>query len=217
MTIKDLIEYRRRTEKLVTAEESIDFKNEFGNFRLHMYESAFHAAEQHVALVKGSIDPEKPTLVRVHSECFTGDIFGSKRCDCRDQLARSLELIEAEGQGVLLYMRQEGRGIGLKNKIKAYKLQDQGLDTVAANKKLGFKADLRDYGIGAQILVDLGVRKIRLLTNNPKKVIGLKAYDLEIVERVPLEIQANEINRHYLETKRDQLGHSILGKDWIGA
>jgi 3,4-dihydroxy 2-butanone 4-phosphate synthase/GTP cyclohydrolase II len=161
-------------------------------------------------LVKGGILDEKPTLVRVHSECLTGDVFGSQRCDCGDQLAAALQQVEREGRGVVLYMRQEGRGIGLVNKIFAYALQENGRDTVEANQELGFKADLRDYGIGAQILKDLGLKKIRLMTNNPKKVVGLAGYDLEIVERVAIEINPNEHNEKYLKTKRDKLGHLIL-------
>jgi len=163
----------------------------------------------HIALIKGEIDPEKPVLVRVHSECLTGDIFGSLRCDCGDQLHKAMEKIEEEGSGVLLYIRQEGRGIGLVNKLKAYALQDQGLDTVEANEKLGFKPDLRNYGIGAQILVDLGVRKMRLLTNNPKKMVGLDGYGLSIVEQVPIEIKPNEYNKSYLECKRLKMGHLL--------
>lgn len=211
ITIKDLIEYRRKSEKLILKVEEIDFPTSFGHFRLHMYESLVHKTESHVAIVKGDVGGDEPVLVRVHSECFTGDIFGSKRCDCREQLEKAMRTIEKEGRGVVLYMRQEGRGIGLSNKIKAYKLQEEGLDTVAANEKLGFKADLRDYGVGAQILADLGLKKIRLLTNNPKKIVGLEAYNLQIVERVPLEIHANDVNELYLTTKRDKLGHLIMG------
>lgn len=212
ITIKDLIAYRRKSEKLITKIEEIDFPTSFGNFRLHMYESAVHQTEHHIALVKGDVKTNEPVLVRVHSECFTGDIFGSLRCDCQEQLTASLNKIEKEGRGVLLYMRQEGRGIGLANKIRAYKLQqERGMDTVSANEHLGFKSDLREYGVGAQILADLGIRKIRLMTNNPRKIVGLESYDLEVVERVPVEIMANEINQGYLATKRDKLGHFILG------
>ncbi|MGE5352000.1 MAG: bifunctional 3,4-dihydroxy-2-butanone-4-phosphate synthase/GTP cyclohydrolase II [Acidobacteriota bacterium] len=212
MTVSDLIKYRIQKDKLVQKEADVKFPAKKGNFHLHVYKSLLDNKE-HVALVKGKIDPEKPVLVRVHSECLTGDVFQSLRCDCHDQLHAAIEKIEAEGTGVLVYMRQEGRGIGLANKIRAYVLQDNGRDTVEANEELGFKADLRDYGIGAQILLDLGVRKMKLLTNNPKKIIGLKGYGLEIVERVPLEIVPNEKNKKYLQTKRDKLGHLILLND----
>ena len=214
ITIRDLIEYRRQNEKLVQCKSEINFPTKYGLFKLHLYESAIDD-HHHIAVVKGDISTDEPVLVRVHSQCLTGDILGSLRCDCGDQLAKAMQVIEKEERGVLLYMRQEGRGIGLANKILAYKLQDGGYDTVEANEKLGFKADLRDYGIGAQILSDLGIKKIKLLTNNPKKVIGLKGYNLEIVERISIEIPPNENNAHYLETKRDKLGHLILNGDNI--
>lgn len=209
ITIKDLISYRLQREKLVRKITTTKLPTKYGFFELHLYESLTDG-KVHVALVKGKIDDGQPVLVRVHSECLTGDVFGSYRCDCGDQLHSAMKMIEKEGRGVLLYMRQEGRGIGLVNKIKAYRLQDEGKDTVEANEMLGFKPDLRDYGIGAQILVDLGVRKMRLLTNNPKKIVGLAGYGLEVVERVPIEVQPNEININYLRTKRDKLGHLIL-------
>jgi len=213
ISIQDLIAYRRMREKLVQRREVIDMPTEYGNFKLYLYQNVLDESEHHIALVKGEILDEKPTLVRVHSECLTGDVFGSRRCDCGDQLAAALQQVEREGKGVVLYMRQEGRGIGLVNKIFAYALQEKGKDTVEANKELGFKADLRDYGIGAQILKDIGLKKIRLMTNNPKKVVGLSGYDLEIVERVPIEINPNEHNEKYLKTKRDKLGHLILNRE----
>ncbi len=210
ITISDLIEYRRMREKLVRRRSVIDLPTRFGDFKLFLYHNVLNENENHVALVKGKIADGQPTLVRVHSECLTGDVFGSKRCDCGDQLAAALSRIEVEGRGVVLYMRQEGRGIGLVNKILAYAFQEEGKDTVEANEALGFKADLRDYGIGAQILKDLGLVKIRLMTNNPKKIVGLNGYGLEIVARESLEIKPGKDNEKYLRTKRDKLGHLIL-------
>lgn len=209
VTVKDIITYRITKERLVEKLTDINFPTKHGEFHLHLYKNLLDQKKQ-IALVKGKINSDEPILVRMHSECLTGDVFHSLRCDCHDQLNTAMEKINQAGNGVLVYMRQEGRGIGLANKILAYKLQDDGKDTVEANEALGFKPDLRDYGIGAQILLDLGVRKIRLLTNNPKKVIGLKGYGLEIVERVPIEMTANENNERYLKTKRDKLGHIIL-------
>jgi len=209
ISVKDLINYRLKTDILVKRMVDAKLPSKFGSFTINLYKSVVDNKE-HLALVKGKIDVSKPVLVRVHSECLTGDIFGSLRCDCRDQLIKSMELIDKNGSGVLLYMRQEGRGIGLLNKLRAYKLQDKGKDTVEANIELGFHPDLRDYGIGAQILRDLGIRKMKLLTNNPRKIIGLNGYGLEIVERVPIEIPSNPKNENYLMTKRDKLGHLIL-------
>lgn len=209
VTIQDLIEYRRHHERLIRRRASASLPTQCGTFDVIVYENRIDGS-QHVALVKGQIDASRPTLVRVHSACLTGDVFGSTRCDCGSQLKKAIMCIEREGAGVLLYMNQEGRGIGLENKIKAYALQDAGRDTVEANVELGFPPDLRDYGIGAQILVELGVRRMKLLTNNPRKVVGLKAYGLEIVERVPVEVPPNENNVRYLATKRDKLGH------WLG-
>ncbi|MCE1189977.1 MAG: bifunctional 3,4-dihydroxy-2-butanone-4-phosphate synthase/GTP cyclohydrolase II [Ignavibacteria bacterium] len=211
LTVKDVIEYRIQRETVIENLVDVKLPTHLGEFQLYMFKSKIDQKE-HLALVKGTIDPEQPVLVRMHSECFTGDVFHSLRCDCHDQLNNSLERISQEESGVLVYMRQEGRGIGLHNKLLAYKLQDNGKDTVEANEALGFPADLRDYGLGAQILRQLGIRKIRLLTNNPRKVIGLKGYGLEIVERLPIEIAPNENNLRYLQTKRDKLGHLILDK-----
>jgi 3,4-dihydroxy 2-butanone 4-phosphate synthase / GTP cyclohydrolase II len=208
-TIADLIEYRMRTESFVhRVAETVIPTSVAGEFRAVVYENDVDNF-LHIAMIKGEIDPEEPILVRVHSECLTGDIFGSLRCDCGPQLHRAMNMMEKEGRGVLLYIRQEGRGIGLVNKIKAYALQDQGLDTVQANEKLGFKSDMRNYGIGAQILVDLGVRNMRLLTNNPKKMVGLQGYGLRIVEQVPIEIPPNEFNKCYLECKKLKMGHML--------
>ncbi|MBA2880306.1 3,4-dihydroxy 2-butanone 4-phosphate synthase/GTP cyclohydrolase II [Desulfosalsimonas propionicica] len=214
-TIADLIEYRMRTESFVRSVVETEIPTSFaGNFRVRVYENDVDDF-QHIALIKGDIDPEAPTLVRVHSECLTGDIFGSMRCDCGEQLHKAMVMMEKEGCGVLLYVRQEGRGIGLVNKLKAYVLQDQGYDTVEANEKLGFKADLRDYGIGAQVLADLGVRKMRLITNNPKKIVGLEGYGLSVVDQVPIETEPNDYNRCYLECKQLKMGHylSVSAKD----
>jgi 3,4-dihydroxy 2-butanone 4-phosphate synthase / GTP cyclohydrolase II len=207
-SIKDLIEYRLRTETTIVREVEVELPTEHGNFRMIAYTHT-PSGEQHLALVKGNWNPGEHVLVRVHSSCMTGDIFGSCRCDCGPQLHKAMEMIEAEGRGVVIYMNQEGRGIGLLNKLKAYKLQEQGRDTVEANIELGFKMDERDYGVGAQILRDLAVHKIRLMTNNPKKRAGLIGYGLEIVDNVALEIKSNKHNQLYLETKRDKLGHSL--------
>jgi len=208
-TIADLIEYRMRTESFVSrsAETVVPTLNA-GKFHAIVYENQVDDL-LHIAMVKGDIDPNKPVLVRVHSECLTGDIFGSLRCDCGEQLHKAMEMIDKEGSGVLLYIRQEGRGIGLVNKLKAYALQDQGLDTVEANVELGFKPDMRNYGIGAQILVDLGVKKMKLLTNNPKKMVGLEGYGLSIVEQVKIEIKPNKYNVGYLECKKLKMGHLL--------
>ena len=208
-TIADLIEYRMRKESFVKrVAETVIPTSIAGEFRAIVYENAVDDL-LHIAMVKGHIDPEKPVLVRVHSECLTGDVFASLRCDCGDQLQTAMEMIDQENAGIILYIRQEGRGIGLVNKIKAYALQDQGFDTVEANERLGFKPDLRNYGIGAQILVDLGVKKMRLLTNNPKKMVGLQGYGLSIVEQMEIETEPNEYNRNYLECKKLKMGHLL--------
>jgi 3,4-dihydroxy 2-butanone 4-phosphate synthase / GTP cyclohydrolase II len=206
-TIKDLIKYRMRNERLVRRGAETTLPTDFGgDFRLIVYENDVDE-HNHVALVKGEIDPDEATLVRVHSECLTGDVFGSKRCDCGSQLEKAMHMVEEAGKGVILYMQQEGRGIGLLNKIRAYALQDQGCDTVEANLRLGFKPDLRDYGIGAQMLADLGVRKMRLMTNNPTKIVGLEGYGLEVVEQVPIVVEPCATNLRYLKTKKDKMGH----------
>src|SRR5436853_6281318 len=207
-TIQSLIAHRRKSEKLVELEQIVKLPTDYGDFDLHLYRSKVDG-RHHLALVKGRIDKNKPTLVRVHSQCLTGDVFASRRCDCGNQLHAALRQIEEEGQGVLVYMRQEGRGIGLAAKIHAYKLQEEGLDTVEANAKLGYASDLRDYGLGAQILFDLGVRKFRFLTNNPKKVVGLEGYGMQMVEQVPIRAEANTHNAKYLETKRTKMGHLL--------
>ncbi|MHB8125839.1 MAG: bifunctional 3,4-dihydroxy-2-butanone-4-phosphate synthase/GTP cyclohydrolase II [Desulfitobacteriaceae bacterium] len=210
MTIQDLISYRRKKEKLIEMVESIHLPTDHGDFQAVGYRSLLDNKE-HLALVMGQIDNDEPVLVRVHSECLTGDVFHSHRCDCGDQLSAALEQIGREGRGVLLYMRQEGRGIGLMNKLKAYKLQEQGQDTVEANITLGFPADLRDYGVGAQILVDLGIKNVHLMTNNPRKIVGLDGYGLRVSKRIPIEIASRPENEYYLNTKKSKLGHYLTG------
>jgi 3,4-dihydroxy 2-butanone 4-phosphate synthase/GTP cyclohydrolase II len=208
VSIADIIKYRMRYESLVRVAAESTLPTDFGTFGIKVFENDVDHF-QHVALVMGDITPDIPTLVRVHSECLTGDIFGSNRCDCGPQLHAALRQIAEEGRGVLLYIRQEGRGIGLINKIKAYELQDRGYDTVSANEKLGFKPDLRDYGIGAQALVTLGLRKLKLLTNNPKKIVGLEGYGLEVVERVSIEMEPSDHNSFYLKVKKSKMGHLL--------
>lgn len=208
ITVKSLIEYRKRTENFVKEVADVDFPSKYGHFRIHAYENTLNS-KCNLAIVKGDVRGKKNVLVRVHSECLTGDALGSLRCDCGDQLALALKKIEAEGEGVVLYMRQEGRGIGLANKMRAYELQDKGADTVEANVELGFAPDLRDYGLGAQILADLGLTSIRLMTNNPAKRAGLEGYGLEIVERVPLQVRANKFDKRYLTVKKVKMGHLL--------
>jgi len=211
-TIEDLIKYRQHKERLVKRVSEADMPTDFGDFKIYAYETEV-GNETHIALIKGDIEGKKDVPVRVHSECLTGDVFGSRRCDCGSQLHQAMQYIENHGYGVILYLRQEGRGIGLGNKIKAYHLQDKGMDTVEANIELGFPPDLRNYGIGAQILVDLGLNKIQLMTNNPKKIIGIEGYGLEVTGRIPIEIDPKCENKFYLETKRDRMGHLIMGKN----
>ncbi|MGL1886857.1 MAG: bifunctional 3,4-dihydroxy-2-butanone-4-phosphate synthase/GTP cyclohydrolase II [Reichenbachiella sp.] len=211
ISIKDLISYRMEHESLIEKEVTVDMPTDWGDFKLTSYKQ-LNTGETHLALTKGEWESDEPVTVRVHSSCVTGDIFGSCRCDCGTQLHNAMSMVEKEGKGVVLYMNQEGRGIGLVNKLKAYKLQEEGLDTVEANEKLGFQGDNRDYGVGAQILQDLGVSKLKLITNNPTKRVGLMGYGLEIVENIPIEVVPNKHNRKYLETKRDKMGHSILKK-----
>lgn len=217
VSIEDLIRYRSTRDRLVVREACVQMPTQFGTFTAYAYRSLLEEEQDrlHIALVKGDVEGKTEVLVRVHSECLTGDVFGSLRCDCGPQLHHAMKMVQEEGRGVVLYMRQEGRGIGLKQKLKAYMLQEQGLDTVEANVALGYDADLRDYGIGAQILKDLGIQSIRLMTNNPRKIVGLEGYGLEIIDRVPIEIDPNEYNRNYLDTKRDKLGHLLHLKDII--
>ncbi len=212
ITIANLIDYRRKSETLIERSVAVDLPTKYGEFKAYSYVSKI-TSENHLALVRGKVDDGAPVLVRVHSECLTGDVFGSMRCDCGEQLEQAMERIVQEGRGVLLYMRQEGRGIGLNNKMRAYSLQDQGMDTVEANNALGFDADLRDYGTGAEILVDLGIKKLRLLTNNPQKISGIEGFGLEIVERVPIQTRSNACNIRYMKTKKEKMGHILTFED----
>ncbi len=212
ISIKDLIEYRIKSDSLVEEVVRVDMPTKYGNFKLVAFREK-NSANEHLALLKGEWEKDEPVLTRVHSSCFTGDILGSLRCDCGDQLHKSMEMVEKAGKGAILYMNQEGRGIGLLNKLKAYQLQEQGMDTVEANLHLGFQMDQRDYGIGAQMLRQLGITKLRLITNNPKKRVGLIGYGLEIVENIPIEIHANQHNKKYLEAKRDKMGHEIMEEE----
>ncbi|MFW5856302.1 MAG: GTP cyclohydrolase II, partial [Planctomycetota bacterium] len=218
-SVAQIIEYRRRRERLVDCIETVRLPTDVGDFDLHCYVSVLDPTEHHVALTLGDLHPgrepcDEPVLLRIHSECLTGDVFHSGRCDCGQQLHAAMAMVQEEGRGAIVYMRQEGRGIGLPNKIRAYGLQEQGLDTVEANEKLGFAADLRDYGLGAQIIADLGIRRMRLMTNNPRKVAGLRGHGLEVIERVPLSLPPKEANRRYLATKRSKLGHLLdIGND----
>jgi 3,4-dihydroxy 2-butanone 4-phosphate synthase/GTP cyclohydrolase II len=207
-SVADLIEYRRKKERLIRREHKVKLPTKFGDFDLYLYKSLADNGE-HLALVCGDVDGGNDILTRVHSECLTGDVFGSARCDCGEQLATAMKIVQAKGSGVIVYMRQEGRGIGLANKIHAYKLQEDGLDTVEANEELGFPADLREYGIGAQILLDLGVKGVSLMTNNPKKIIGIEGYGLKINKRVPIVIEPAEYNKKYLNTKKEKMGHML--------
>ena len=211
-SVADIVDYRRRTEQIASKVTDVSLPNTRGDFQLHIYENRYQTEEHHLAMVKGHVRDEDVVTVRVHSECLTGDVFGSSRCDCGPQLERAMDIIAEEGKGIVLYMRQEGRGIGLVNKMRAYHLQEAGKDTVEANEALGFKADLREYWFAAQMLKDLGVQKIRLLTNNPRKVSALQHHGIQVIERVPLQILANPTNEKYLKTKKEKMGHVLHAK-----